>query len=233
MTWVQIDDAMADHPKIMQLSHGAFRVQVEGLCYANRNLTDGFVPRLFAHRHGKRFAVELVTSGVWEQTDGGYQIHDFHDYQPTKAEVLELREKRAQAGRLGAQSRWRDKAKPMASAIAPAIANGWQNDAPIPTPPAVNPFLGQSSTPTTQAIDHQIKNGTNLTPSLQGAILDLAHSLPDATDKTVGRLINLAKRGAQQADFHDARAAVAECHPQHPSSYACTVINNRMKERSA
>jgi hypothetical protein len=87
MTWVQIDDAMAEHPKVLQLGDRAFRVHIEALCYSNRNLTDGFVPKVIGHSRGKRYATELVTAGIWDTATGGYLIHDYHDYQPSAAQV--------------------------------------------------------------------------------------------------------------------------------------------------
>jgi hypothetical protein len=43
-----------------------------------------------------------VDAGLWEQADGGWIIHDFSDYLPSP----ELRTKRAEAGRRGAEARW-------------------------------------------------------------------------------------------------------------------------------
>lgn len=34
----------------------------------------------------------LVEAGLWESVDGGYQVHDFLDYQPSKSEVMSERE---------------------------------------------------------------------------------------------------------------------------------------------
>ena len=48
------------------------------------------------------FVIELLLdAGMWEEVDGGYQIHDFKDYQPTKEEVLAERDRKKEAGRLG------------------------------------------------------------------------------------------------------------------------------------
>lgn len=237
MTWVRVDEGMTEHPKVAQLSDAAFRVYVESLCYCNRNLTDGFVPTTIAHQRTKKRAAELVTAGVWDIAPGGYQIHDFHDYQPTKAEVLELREKRSAAGRAGAGKRWgkrdtKTMAKPIASAIAPAIAKPWQNDAPVPDPvPDHIPKEDQSS-PSLVATDHlEIKDQT-IRPGTAASIERLLARLPDADKGTVGRLVKFAKNGASQADFEDARAALAEVGARSPSRYACHVIAERLKERA-
>jgi hypothetical protein len=43
----------------------------------------------------------LVTAGLWEQVEGGFYVHDYPDYQPTKAEVEAVREIKRRAGRAG------------------------------------------------------------------------------------------------------------------------------------
>lgn len=99
MTWVRLDEAMPEHPKIAALSDSAFALFVTSLCYANRNLTDGFIP--YGVGHGQlRFCEgnpvpairELEAAGLWDEIDGGWQVHDFADYQPSRESVLADRE---------------------------------------------------------------------------------------------------------------------------------------------
>lgn len=100
MTWVKIDDKMVDHPKIAVLSHGAFHQHIAGLCYCSQHLTDGHVPAVIAHKlvkSGARFSQELVTRGVWEARNGGYEIHDYLDHQLSREDI----KKRVESGRLG------------------------------------------------------------------------------------------------------------------------------------
>lgn len=94
MTWVRIDDCFPDHRKVEGLSDGAFRVIVSALCYANRNETDG---RLNARDLAKLGATkkridELLEAGLFERDDSGIRIHDYHDYQPSKAKRQAERE---------------------------------------------------------------------------------------------------------------------------------------------
>lgn len=139
MAWVRVDDLAPTHAKIIQVGV-AFAVYVGGLCYANRYLTDGFIParQLSAVLPGVRprqvllMAVKLVEAGLWEVTDGGYQIHDYHDYQPTAATVRSIRDARAKSGQRGGQR----KAEQTASK---PLANEWQNPAPPPIPTPKEP----------------------------------------------------------------------------------------------
>lgn len=116
MSWVKIDDGFAEHRKIAGLSDAAFRMHVAGLCYAARNATDGFVPLGVAKAIGgsERRAAELMSAGVWHlaggemlgcascaaraaeagsgtsssscTTAGGWVIHDFLQFNPSRAE---------------------------------------------------------------------------------------------------------------------------------------------------
>lgn len=141
MTWVKIDDAFSEHPKMAAVGPVGWGVWLAGLAYCNRNLTDGFIPRAIADGIGGSWTIEeqydsevvvwqlergrmtsdvtgygrnldavwivgiLVQYGLWDEVDGGYRVHDFADYQPTKAEVLAARAKKVKAGRAGARAR--------------------------------------------------------------------------------------------------------------------------------
>ena len=100
MPWVRIDDQMPHHPKVVRVGPLGFAMQIAGLCYCNRFLTDGFIPHaaiptfldfteLDEHAFNGRGGVcwmavaKLLEMGVWEETEGGYQIHDYLDYQPS------------------------------------------------------------------------------------------------------------------------------------------------------
>lgn len=91
MTHVILDDAMPQNPKIAHLNAGEFALLVESICYSGRHLTDGTLPKSGAKV--MRFwtqtrAKALVTFGLWEQqSDGRFVIHDYDQYQRTKAQV--------------------------------------------------------------------------------------------------------------------------------------------------
>lgn len=100
MPWVRIDDSFAENPKIARLSDSALALWVTGLAYCNRNLTDGFIPRMvglgqlrFCDGNTLPHISELEEIGLWEKVDGGWQVHDYLEFQPAKADVLAQREK--------------------------------------------------------------------------------------------------------------------------------------------
>ncbi|MEN8675209.1 hypothetical protein [Nocardioides sp.] len=97
--YLNLDDQYADHPKVDALSDGAFRLQTSGLCYAARKLTDGFVEESRVHRlmpvYKPKYLAELLDAGVWIEVVGGFQIHDYLDWNKSRAWWLEHREKEA------------------------------------------------------------------------------------------------------------------------------------------
>jgi hypothetical protein len=149
MTWVRIDDQFADHPKFLGLGSerlAATGLWLIGLAYANRHLTNGFIPRLALPADASpRLIRRLVEVGLWRETpNGGWDIHDYLEFQPSREEVLKLREDRREAGRKGGQrSGVSRRASAEASAQAGDVAVG-DTDAegegvepqsrPVPTP---------------------------------------------------------------------------------------------------
>jgi len=88
MTWIKLDDTLPNNPKILPLSNSAFRLYIEGLCYANQYLTDGFLAQAVVKRlDGDSAHLELVDAGLWDIADGGMQIHDYCEHQTSRADV--------------------------------------------------------------------------------------------------------------------------------------------------
>ena len=100
--WVKLDDRFTDHPKVARLSNAAFRAYVTSLCYAAGTLTDGQVPYAKARSWASVKVVgELLAANLWEGGTHGYLIHDYLDYQRSKAEILEGRQKDSERKRSG------------------------------------------------------------------------------------------------------------------------------------
>lgn len=107
MPWVRLDDDLPDHPKIIAAGPMASWLHVCALAYCNRYLTDGFVPegqvpKLSSLNQPRRLAAALVRVGLWEEAVGGFRVHDFLNYQPSRVQVEAEREvdrKRKAAGR--------------------------------------------------------------------------------------------------------------------------------------
>lgn len=141
MTWIKVDDHFADHPKVMAL--GSDRLQGLGLwqvaaSYCARYLTDGFVPA--AHVHGnapKKLVNRLVAVGLFDVVDGGYQLHDWLRYNPSRQEVEEAVAKKRAAGQAGGRASGQARAQ----ATAEAHAQAESKPVPVPVPQPVSELL--------------------------------------------------------------------------------------------
>ena len=92
MTWVRLDDGFPGHRKIRRLSDGAYRLHTTALCHCAHDLTDGRVtPEDIAEmesiRQPEKRITELVKADCWAIAVGGWMIHDYLDYNPSRAQV--------------------------------------------------------------------------------------------------------------------------------------------------
>lgn len=96
MGWVRLDDNFADHPKVIGLSDAAFRLFITGLCYSNRQLTDGIIPyrmvQAWVGEDPTKPSDELEDQDLWARVDSGFLILSYSEYQPTRDEVERKRE---------------------------------------------------------------------------------------------------------------------------------------------
>lgn len=99
MPYLNLDDHFAIHPKVDNLSAGAFRLHVSGLCYCAMNLTDGVVEARRLSRlmpeYDKAYLCELIEAAMWIPHPDGYSIHDYLDWNKSRAWWDEKREKDA------------------------------------------------------------------------------------------------------------------------------------------
>jgi len=176
MAWTRVDDDFLGHPKTTRAAKllgrfGLGRVLVvwhQGQSHANRYLTDGVLSEEVVSRfHDDPRPVEvaeaLVSSGLWERAEGGFTIHDFLEYNPSRQTVMEKREedRRRKSGR-----------------IPPGIqTESARNPTGIQTESAGNPsglrelsrevpenFREVSNAPRARASRHGNGNGTNTIP---------------------------------------------------------------------
>ncbi|MEU8275709.1 hypothetical protein ACFYOK_10790 [Microbispora bryophytorum] len=140
MVWLRFDDQFPIHRKVSRLSDAAFRLHVSALFWCARNLTDGVVPEedlddvCARVRTPERFVTELVKRGLWHEAgqecssefcpapvDDGWAIHDYLEFQPSKAKVA--KDRQANADR---QRRWRER-QAESHSRSNAVSNGAAN----------------------------------------------------------------------------------------------------------
>lgn len=168
MTWAKLSDNFHSHPKTERMGLDGAGLYAIAISYAACHLTDGFLPEQWVKKQAPAKLVQrLVVIGAWIEVDGGFEIADFLDYNPTKAEVQEKR--RVTRERV---TRYRSR------------TNGSSNGAPDPTRPV--PGLRMPS------VDEEIHKGNGVdvgwfmaylgdaTEGTQGTLEDYRRRLPEA-----------------------------------------------------
>lgn len=96
-TYIRLDDHLSENPKIVKAGERAELLYVRGLQYCGRQLTDGRIPKDFAHRllnkGGETEAARLCKEGLWVDHGDDYAVHDYLEHQRSRAEVEEQRRK--------------------------------------------------------------------------------------------------------------------------------------------
>lgn len=198
MTWVRLDDSFPDHPKALQVGPLACWLYVCGIAYANRHLTDGFIParqvvRLIDAKKVEALAAALVDAQLWEVVDGGYEIHDYLVYQPSAEKV-----KKERAGNADRQARYRNR-----HAVSNEDSNGVTNadvtPSVTPAPPQPNhnnlTVGADAPKPTLKALP---RNGPAQT--LLAIWYERAGGQPVNYAKAVGLAQKLVELGATEED---------------------------------
>lgn len=128
LPWARMDTQWPHNPKFLILAEDkkwrAIAVFWGSVGWSVAQSQAGFVPAyVLPMIHGTRKeAHELVEVGLWEMAQGGWQVHDFADYQLSN----EANEKRSDRARKAAQERWarRQQTYGDAPSTAQSSANG-------------------------------------------------------------------------------------------------------------
>lgn len=135
MTWFKLDDKSAFHTKVVRAGNEAWGAVCRAGAWSSDQGTDGFVPDEIASMIAQARVWRKAENsggpgraGLVERVEGGWQIHDFLDWNPSAKQVVERREttrKRVE--------QWREKHNGNASCN--AVTNAVSNTAPVPTRP--------------------------------------------------------------------------------------------------
>ena len=126
--WAKLDDGLYDHPKVLEAGNEATGAYCRGLSYCGKHLTDGFIPEGAARILSDRSEIDkLIEVGLWERAEGGYQVHDYLDYNPSREKVEAERADNAER-----QRRWREQRRDgRSNGVTDTVSNG----CPDPTRP--------------------------------------------------------------------------------------------------
>jgi hypothetical protein len=107
---VNIDQSLGDHPRALRLNERYFYaclgLHVCAIGWCDRMRMDGFIPSAAVAKmkvgNIKPILDELLRTGFWEETDGGYTIHDYLDWNDSAEEIAA----KTEAARASADRRW-------------------------------------------------------------------------------------------------------------------------------
>ena len=107
MAWFKADDRIMEHHKFITArakgGHSVIGVWFHAGTWANGQMTDGFIPESWALlNNAENEAQILVEVGLWvEDSRGGWQMHDYSDYQPSRADLEAKSQQKRTAGQAG------------------------------------------------------------------------------------------------------------------------------------
>lgn len=89
MAWFKVDDQLHSHPKARRAGLESMGLWLLAGSHCMSYLTDGFVEEWFvlSWPNGEAMAQRLVQHGLWVEVEGGWQFHDWSEFQPTRESV--------------------------------------------------------------------------------------------------------------------------------------------------
>jgi hypothetical protein len=109
LTWFRVDCDIRNNPKISEIlrqysGESALILFLFSIGYTTAEGTGGFIPAgMLRALHGTNARARLLVEfGFWEVVPGGWDVHDYADYQPLDAAA----KARSQKAKAAAEARW-------------------------------------------------------------------------------------------------------------------------------
>jgi|SRR5215831_17413562 len=143
----RLDTGWHANPKVLRLSAAGMALHAWSISYCDAAQTDGFIPHGAWPSKLQRGVRELEQAAIYAATEGGYRLHDYLDYNRSRAQIAALAAAMRANGQAGGQAKALAKAKQIASQNAKQTVeqNGSKlsskNLPPVPVPVPVNSLL--------------------------------------------------------------------------------------------
>lgn len=110
MSWAKFDDMFPWHRKVRRLSDAAFRLHTTAIMFASRDETDGLITledidEMPGIKSRDKSIAELVKRRLWEETEDGWEVHDYLDYNPSAEQQARARAAAAERQRKSRERR--------------------------------------------------------------------------------------------------------------------------------
>ena len=105
MAYIQVEASVRTHKKFLKAGPAPSWLWLCGLAYCQEGLTDGFIPTealmYLGVKNAKQLAAHLVAANLWEVVEGGWQVHDYLQYNKSAATVNGIKKTKREAGKAG------------------------------------------------------------------------------------------------------------------------------------
>jgi hypothetical protein len=111
MPWAKVDDKLHGHPKAARAGLEALGLHLLAMSHCAAYETEGHVAGDFVvekgggSEKGVRLAGSLVGAGLWEVNGGGWKIHDWLKYNPSRAQAKRVAKQKQAAGKRGGEAK--------------------------------------------------------------------------------------------------------------------------------
>lgn len=167
----RLDTGWHNNPKVLRLSDKGMALHAWSISYCDAARSDGFIAQDAWPARFRQAVSELERSGMWERCPGGYYLHDYLQYNRSRARIDDYMRAKREAGRAGGLAKALARASPdaTADATASALANGQQ-------------MLKQKATPGPGVRELTTSSSVGLSPGLS------ARARPTDDDKNLENL---------------------------------------------
>jgi hypothetical protein len=174
--FIKVHEDMPDHPKIEPLSDKAFRLLVETWCWCKRHTNDGrMAAASWARRGTPRSRGELEKAGLVDVEGATVLVHDYLDWQSSKAQI-EAKQDAIRAGAVeGNHRRWhlaRSAYDPNCPLCDPQVSGA---DRPTDSPPSRPPIgnaLGDRVAPESTETETETEKEKTSSPAPRATVDD-------------------------------------------------------------
>lgn len=90
LSTIRISVNLMSNPKVQGVRNGSFRLYIASICYAGMHLTDGVIDDALLRNldgYTPRRERELIKARLWEKADKAMKVHDFLQWNDSKADV--------------------------------------------------------------------------------------------------------------------------------------------------
>ena len=212
----RLDTGWHVNPKVLGLGLQAMGLHAWSISYCDATLSDGFIPHgAWPSLPGAGAAVKrLLDAGMWTRDGDGFRLHDYLDYNRSRAVIEEYRLARHAAGQAGgqasAEARARRNGQPRGQPVVEPIVNEASKQNPTPGPGPVDgpkgqvhggrrsPGFGPSTPPPTPSQNPD--DGRPDAAGPLGAVVAQPHDVAVAMEKLYGPPVRPERlpNGAQQ-----------------------------------